>query len=104
MTASGKGFFLPVTKINTQKEKYMKGKSSYCVQDTSGISKTILEHGKYDFWITAKITERGIAPLGASHPLMVTAGILSVVLVTLGQALIPFPNSLVLLPAFGQAL
>lgn len=29
--ASGKGFFLAVAKINTSKEKYMKGESSYCV-------------------------------------------------------------------------
>lgn len=44
---SGKGFFLAVAKINTQESKYRKGKSSYCVQDTSGISKMILKYGKY---------------------------------------------------------
>ena len=51
----------------------MKGKSSYCVQDTSGISKTILKREKYDLWITAKITESGIGPLGISRTLTVPA-------------------------------
>lgn len=75
----------------------MKDKSSYCVRDTSGISKTILKSGKYDLWIAAKITEMGIGPLGISRACVSNSGYL-------GPALLPFPNSPVHPSLYGQAL
>lgn len=79
----------------------MKDKSSYCVQDTSGISKMILKRGKYDLCAAAKITERGIGPLGISYALTLPACISGSG--HLGPALLPFPNSPVRLLAFVQA-
>lgn len=47
----------------------MEGKSSYCVKDTSSVSKMILKRGKCDL----EITESGICPVGIPRTLKVPA-------------------------------